>query len=93
MGLVLEIVLSSGAQCAQRAAGRKQRSAEPLGEIVGRMSELDPAKTAVIHCKGGIRSAKAINQLKEAGYGGRLINVKGGITAWSDDVDPEVLKY
>ena len=65
----------------------------PLGEVVGRAAEIDPGKTTVVHCKGGVRSAKAIEQLKNAGFAGRLINLKGGITAWSNDVDQAVPKY
>jgi len=65
----------------------------PLGEVVTRASEIDPEKTTVVHCKGGVRSAKAIQQLKDSGFAGRLINLKGGIRAWSDEVDPSVPKY
>ena len=65
----------------------------PLGQIVSRMNEIDPSKETVVHCKGGVRSAKAIAGLKQAGFPGRLVNLKGGITAWSDDVDPNVAKY
>jgi adenylyltransferase/sulfurtransferase len=46
-----------------------------------------------VHCKGGVRSAKAIAALKENDYAGKLFNLKGGITAWSNDVDPNVPKY
>ncbi len=65
----------------------------PLGQIVTRICEIEPGKTTVVQCKGGVRSAKAIQYLKDAGFEGRLINLKGGITAWSDDVDPGVAKY
>ncbi|MEZ5424997.1 MAG: molybdopterin-synthase adenylyltransferase MoeB [Pyrinomonadaceae bacterium] len=65
----------------------------PLGQVVARAKEIDPSRTAVIHCKGGVRSAKAIRDLKNAGYTGRLINLKGGIAAWSDEVDRDVPKY
>ncbi len=65
----------------------------PLKEVVGRMSEIDAARETVVHCKGGVRSAKAINALREAGFTGKLLNLKGGITAWSDEVDPRVPKY
>jgi adenylyltransferase/sulfurtransferase len=65
----------------------------PLGEVVARMNEIDPARETVMHCKAGVRSAKAIAALKQAGFAGRLINLKGGITAWSDEVDPSVAKY
>ena len=65
----------------------------PLGEIIKRMDELDESKEAVIHCKMGGRSAKAIEFLQKAGYKGDLKNLKGGITAWSNEVDPKVPKY
>jgi len=65
----------------------------PLGQVVARMNEIDPSRETIMHCKGGVRSAKAIAALKQAGFPGRLINLKGGITAWSDEVDPAVAKY
>ena len=65
----------------------------PLGEVVGRMAEIDPNRETVVHCKGGVRSAKAIEALKRSGFTGNLINLKGGIMAWSNDVDPTVPKY
>jgi adenylyltransferase/sulfurtransferase len=65
----------------------------PLGQVVARMNEIDPSRQTVVHCKAGVRSAKAIAALKQVGFPGRLINLKGGITAWSDEVDPAVAKY
>ena len=65
----------------------------PLGQVVGRMSEIDPNRETIVHCKGGGRSAKAIEALKRAGFTGNLINLKGGINAWSNEVDPTVPKY
>jgi len=65
----------------------------PLGQVVNRMGEIDPARETVVHCKGGVRSAKAIEALQRAGYSGELVNLKGGITAWSNEVDPQVPKY
>ena len=65
----------------------------PLGQVVSRMNEIDPTKETVVHCKAGVRSAKAIAELKKAGFSGRLINLRGGITAWSNDVDPSVPRY
>jgi adenylyltransferase/sulfurtransferase len=65
----------------------------PLGEVVKRAGEIDQNKTTIVHCKAGGRSAKAIAALKENGFTGKLVNLKGGITAWSDEVDPEVPKY
>ena len=65
----------------------------PLGEVVRRMDEIDPNRETVIHCKMGGRSAKAIEALRAAGYKGELKNLKGGITAWSNEVDPKIPKY
>ncbi|MCY7376711.1 MAG: molybdopterin-synthase adenylyltransferase MoeB [Pyrinomonadaceae bacterium] len=65
----------------------------PLGEVVKRAKEIDSSRTAIIHCKAGGRSAKAIAALKENGFTGKLINLKGGITAWSDEIDSSVPKY
>lgn len=65
----------------------------PLGDIIKKMNEIDPARETVIHCKAGGRSARAIAALKNAGFKGELKNLKGGITAWSNEVDPKVPKY
>ncbi len=65
----------------------------PLGEVVARAGELDPGREAIVHCKGGTRSAKAIAVLREAGYEGPLVNLAGGILAWSREVDPSVPTY
>ncbi len=65
----------------------------PLGEVLKRMGEIDETRETVIHCKAGGRSAKAIELMKQAGFTGELKNLKGGITAWSNEVDPKVPKY
>lgn len=65
----------------------------PLKEVVNRADEIDPQRETVVHCKMGGRSAKAIEALQRAGFQGRLVNLRGGITAWSNDVDPSVPKY
>ena len=65
----------------------------PLGDVINRMNEIDPTRETVIHCKMGGRSAQAIEKLRAAGYQGELRNLRGGITAWSNEVDPKVPKY
>ena len=65
----------------------------PLGQVLNRMNEIDPERETVVHCKMGGRSAKAIDALQRSGFQGRLANLAGGITAWSNDVDPSVPKY
>jgi adenylyltransferase/sulfurtransferase len=64
----------------------------PLGELPKRVSELNSADEIVAHCKSGMRSAKAVDFLKQAGFR-KVKNMKGGILAWSDKVDPTVPKY
>lgn len=65
----------------------------PLGEVIKRMGEIKQDRETVVHCKMGGRSARAIEALRAAGYQGELKNLKGGITAWSNEVDPKVPKY
>ncbi len=65
----------------------------PLGEVIARMNEIDPTRETVIHCKMGGRSANAIMALERSGFTGKLSNMVGGITAWSNDVDPSIPKY
>ena len=66
----------------------------PLSQLPNRFHELDKykGKEIVVHCKMGGRSAKAIAFLKQQGFD-NLVNVAGGITGWSDQVDPSVPKY
>ena len=64
----------------------------PLGELPKRLNELDPNAEIVVHCKSGVRSQRAVDFLKQAGFK-NVRNMKGGILAWSDKVDPTVPKY
>jgi rhodanese-related sulfurtransferase len=65
----------------------------PLGELLNRMDELDESRETIFLCKMGGRSAQAIMALQRAGFKGNMRNLRGGITAWSNDVDPKVPKY
>ncbi len=64
----------------------------PLPELPGRLGELDPNVPMVVHCKSGVRSAKAIALLQSTGFS-RLRNLKGGILAWAKEVDPSLPTY
>jgi molybdopterin/thiamine biosynthesis adenylyltransferase/rhodanese-related sulfurtransferase/molybdopterin converting factor small subunit len=64
----------------------------PLGDLPKRVNELNSADEIVAHCKSGMRSSKAVDFLKQAGFR-KVRNMKGGILAWSDKVDPSVPKY
>ncbi|MGI8495455.1 MAG: rhodanese-like domain-containing protein [Pyrinomonadaceae bacterium] len=54
---------------------------------------MDESKETVLQCKMGGRSASAIQFLNRAGFKGKLMNLRGGITAWSNEVDPKIPKY
>jgi adenylyltransferase/sulfurtransferase len=64
----------------------------PLGDLPRRVNELDSSREIVAHCRSGKRSADAVDFLRQAGFR-KIWNLKGGILAWSDDVDPKVPKY
>jgi adenylyltransferase/sulfurtransferase len=64
----------------------------PLGELPRRVHELDSSREIVAHCRSGKRSAEAVDFLRKAGFR-KILNLKGGILAWSDEVDPSVPKY
>jgi adenylyltransferase/sulfurtransferase len=64
----------------------------PLGQLAARLSELDSAQEMVVFCKGGTRSARALELLVSAGFK-KVKNLKGGINAWAKDVDPNLPVY
>lgn len=64
----------------------------PVKEIPVRWRELDPNKEIVVYCRSGPRSAWVTERLMEVGFE-RVFNLKGGITAWSRDVDPTLKRY
>lgn len=70
-----------------------QAKVMPLGQIVRRIDEFDPAVDAVFLCKIGQRSIFAIRALQRAGYHGRVLNLKDGINAWAREVDPRLPQY
>jgi adenylyltransferase/sulfurtransferase len=64
----------------------------PLGQLAGRLSELDSADEMVIFCKSGTRSARALELLVSAGFK-KVKNLKGGINAWARDVNQSLPIY
>jgi adenylyltransferase/sulfurtransferase len=64
----------------------------PLGDLPNRVSELDSSREIVAHCRSGVRSAKAVGFLQQAGFK-KVHNLAGGILAWADRIDPKMPKY
>jgi sulfur-carrier protein adenylyltransferase/sulfurtransferase len=64
----------------------------PLSTLHQRFTELDPNQQYYIHCKSGVRSLRALQFLREQGFK-YVKSVKGGISAWADEIDHSVPKY
>ena len=75
-----------------KVANVKGATLLPLSQLPQRFKELDPNQAYYLHCKGGVRSMKALEFLRGQGFN-NLKSVAGGILAWSSEVDPSVPKY
>jgi len=64
----------------------------PLGSLAAHVGDLDPARTYVLQCRSGARSARALELLRQAGFR-RLLSLRGGILAWAREVDPTMPTY
>ena len=64
----------------------------PQNDVPQRLSEIDREREIVVQCRSGARSQKIAEFLKQSGYP-RVMNLAGGILAWSDEIDPTVRKY
>jgi adenylyltransferase/sulfurtransferase len=64
----------------------------PLNSLASKASDLDPSRSYALLCHHGMRSEMAANWLMQHGFS-RLINIDGGIDAWSMDVDPSLPRY
>jgi len=64
----------------------------PLGQLTQRVNELDTADEIVVYCHSGMRSAQAVRFLKGLGFK-KVRNLKGGIKAWTNEVDPTLQAY
>ncbi len=64
----------------------------PLGDLPKRVHELDSSREIIAHCRSGVRSAKAVDFLRQAGFR-KVHNLQGGILAWADRIDPKMPKY
>ena len=64
----------------------------PLGDLPARLQELEGRDDMVVHCKSGVRSAKAVKILHDAGFK-KARNLRGGILHWIDQIDPTLPKY
>jgi rhodanese-related sulfurtransferase len=64
----------------------------PMGQIPSRLDEIDRGKTIVVMCHGGVRSLQVAVFLSQRGFG-NVVNLDGGIDAWSRNIDPKIPRY
>ncbi len=64
----------------------------PTGELLARLTEMDRTAELVVYCRSGSRSAWAVKVLQDRGFE-RVLNLKGGVLAWRQDVDPSLKAY
>ncbi len=64
----------------------------PLDQLADQIGRLDPNDTYIVHCKFGKRSAEAVDLLRRHGFD-RVFNLRGGIDAWSQVIDPDIRRY
>jgi adenylyltransferase/sulfurtransferase len=65
----------------------------PMGKIVSNLDKLSRDKDVIIYCRSGSRSGQVVNFLESTHGFTNLFNLKGGIIAWSDQVDSSIKKY
>lgn len=64
----------------------------PLAQLPERLNELNREQKIIVHCRGGGRSGRAVAFLQEQGFE-NVFNLKGGITAWINEIDPSMTRY
>jgi adenylyltransferase/sulfurtransferase len=64
----------------------------PMGQILARLGEIDAGRDVVVYCRSGVRSASVVKLLQESGIA-HAVNLKGGVLAWRQDVDPTLQAY
>lgn len=64
----------------------------PLNDLPNRVHELDSSKETIVYCRSGIRSAEAVEFLKQAGFR-NVKNLSGGIIAWANRINKKMPKY
>lgn len=65
----------------------------PMGEILGKTDSISRDKPVIIHCRSGARSGTIVQALETQHGFNNLYNLKGGILAWSREIDPSVPQY
>jgi sulfur-carrier protein adenylyltransferase/sulfurtransferase len=64
----------------------------PMGEVMTQLDKISRDKPVIVHCRSGARSGSIVKALESQGFN-NVYNLKGGILAWSREIDPSVPQY
>jgi len=64
----------------------------PMATVPDNLDKISKEKQVVVHCRSGKRSGNIVNYLEAQGFD-NVVNLAGGILAWSDEIDPSIPKY
>lgn len=64
----------------------------PMAELMERIDEMDKESELVLYCRSGSRSDRAVRYLLRQGFA-NVFNLKGGMLAWREEVDPDIPAY
>jgi adenylyltransferase/sulfurtransferase len=64
----------------------------PMGDVLDNLEKISKDKQVIVMCRSGARSGSICNSLEYEGYT-NVYNLKGGILAWADEIDPSLTKY
>ena len=64
----------------------------PMGDVMDNLDKISKTKQVIIHCRSGARSGTICKALEAEGYN-NVYNLKGGIIAWANEIDPSLEKY
>ena len=64
----------------------------PMGDVMDNLDKISKDRQVIIHCRSGARSGAICQALESQGYN-NVYNLKGGIIAWANEIDPSLTKY
>lgn len=64
-----------------------------MGEVMNNLDKISRDKKVIIHCRSGARSGAVVQALETQHGFNNLYNLKGGILAWANEIDPSITKY
>jgi sulfur-carrier protein adenylyltransferase/sulfurtransferase len=64
----------------------------PMGDVMDNIDRISRSKPVIVHCRSGKRSGAIVQVLEKQGFD-NVYNLRGGILAWAEEIDPSMNKY